>query len=785
MHDDALYLVQRKAIPETRGFADSPFAKAAETIAAISGRAKTVVDVLHHQAFRHHAEALRQYLVHRLGDVARGDRALAELRAWVATEPTEALVAPPGIRAQLYRRARDHAQKILVSEGPPPASARQALPYKVTPGRELTHGLLQALRLGLPDELAELLELRYARDLSPEELAYVLDAAPAAIEASLAEATARVERLLSPRGLRERGCARVIVDALALAPATAERASSAEGDEAWEPLPPGTVIGGRYSVVSRVVSGAFGDVYRADDTEVPGHVVALKLLHHAAYGEEARQAALRELRLIASVFHPSVVQFKDHGWYDGRLWFVMPWYEGETLDRRIERAPLTRGEALRIFEPLARALAAMHAAGIRHQDVKPDNIFLARLPGESEDDVLPVLLDLGVAATEAEMVVAGTPTYFAPEVAARFTGKLDAPPITLKTDVFSLALALRNALEPTTKEEVRAGAVEAFIAERTERAPAAPSARELRFLGAAFKRWMALDPGERPSAEALAEELQILIRPEVRRRRRKALFAVVAPIVAIAVTVFVVAVSVLQSRARERAAEAEEARAAAATLREDLSASEERERALEARRRAMVERYERSRSSLQDIAGDLVATQDDLTRARAQIASLDRERGTLREQLAAEREQARKTAATLETTRRSLADAEARITRLEEEAAATARELDDRGRRLADATERLAAVTERLAATEAESTRMRGELAAAEGRLSGEQARAARLEQGLADAEAARARAESALADAERRLAQRRPPPSDAPGASSEPPSDAPPAPEPPPDVTP
>src|SRR5690606_26644794 len=156
----------------------------------------------------------------------------------------------------------------------------------------------------------------------------------------------------------------------------------------------------------------------AKDTEVPGHVVALKLLHQPACSADARQAALRELHHIAAVFHPSVVQFKDHGWHEGRLWFVMPWYEGETLESRLQRGSLSRAEARRIFEPLARALAAMHAVGIRHQDIKPDNIFLARVDGDGS--VLPVLIDLGVAAKEAEMVVAGTPTYFAPEVAAQF-----------------------------------------------------------------------------------------------------------------------------------------------------------------------------------------------------------------------------------------------------------------------------------------------------------------------------------------------------------------------------
>ncbi len=755
MHSDAMYLVVRKPLPTLGLAGPTPFERAAETIAAWAGRPKTVVDVMHQRAVRHHAEALRQYLVLRLGDVAVGERALAEVRALVATEPTPALVAPPGVRAQLFRRARTHALGILAREGAASPSARQDLPYRIAPGRELSHALLQAIRVGLPEELSELLELRFARELGVEEVAFVVDAPVERVEADLAEAVARLEGLVRGRPAKERRIAELVVDALALIPAT--NRDSTEATEGWEPLPVGTIIGGRYATAQRVGSGAFGDVYRANDTEVPGHVVALKLLHNAAYGDEARQAALRELRLIASVFHPSVVQFKDHGWHEGRLWFVMPWYEGETLERRIERDPLSRQEALTVFEPLARALAAMHAAGVRHQDVKPDNVFLAQLPGSGGGRVLPVLLDLGVAATEAEIVVAGTPTYFAPEVAAQFTGKQGGPPITLKADVFSLALALRNALEPHTKEEVRGGAVEAFIAERAERPPAPPSDPALRFLAPSFRRWLSLDPDERPTAQEFAAELEVLVLPERRRRRRKALLATIMPVVALAATLIVATVAVLGERARRRAEEAAEARAAAATLREDLDASEDRARALEERAQAVAASYEQSRSSLEDIAADLVAAQDALARARHQSSTLEAERATLREELAVLRRQAETAGRQLASSRNEVEAQRARVARLESDLAGTSRSLAVRS-------EQLAAAQQRLNDAEANESRYRAEVATQSARLAGEQARAARLEEALAGAEAARARAETALARAERARGEAQAEPSGAEG---------------------
>ena len=150
-----------------------------------------------------------------------------------------------------------------------------------------------------------------------------------------------------------------------------------------------------------------------------------------------------------------------------------------------------RREAREIFEPLAEALATMHRAGVRHQDVKPENVFLANLDpddatasaGVARSAILPVLLDLGVAAKDAELVLAGTPAYFAPEVAARFAGVPDPPPVGPKADVFSLALTLRHALDPSPREDVaarRGRRVRRRSARRTRRS--CPTRRDLRDL---------------------------------------------------------------------------------------------------------------------------------------------------------------------------------------------------------------------------------------------------------------------------------------------------------------
>jgi serine/threonine protein kinase len=500
---------------------------AAESIALASCVHETVADVVFQRALKHYTEGLRQYLAIRLRSTSAAEQALHVLRTRLSQWTAEALLSAPGPRAHLYRLAREIARERRVRT----TGTRDDLTW-LPAADNAPHGYLVALsrvRRELEAEAAELLELRYARELTPEELSYVLDIGVEQIVTGLERAAGQAYAILGKAPPSRLGGLRgALQEAFALAPAS-EPAGLEDGTQA---LPPGTMIAERYVIQERVGEGSFGDVYRARDADVPGHVIALKLLHKPATSEESRKTALRELRLIASVFHPSVVDFKDHGWYQDRLWFVMPWYEGETLEERIKRSPLSREEARDIFVPLAQALATMHAAGIRHQDIKPDNIFLARI-GEVASErqrILPVLIDLGVAAKEAEMIVAGTPLYFPPEIAAQYAGKAERPAVTAKADVFSLALSLRNALEPSTQEEVPGTAIEAFIAYRADCPPAGPTSRQLHYLAPFFERWLARDPQARPSSEQFAQELQVLTRPERQRERRKAVMRWAAPI---------------------------------------------------------------------------------------------------------------------------------------------------------------------------------------------------------------------------------------------------------------
>ena len=265
----------------------------------------------------------------------------------------------------------------------------------------------------------------------------------------------------------------------------------------------GSVLLERFELLSLLGVGSFGAVYRASDQQISHHQVAIKLLHNPAASEADKESALRELTLIASVSHPSVVQFKDYGWHDGRLWFAMPWYRGHTLAERLEGLaepgvdpePMKRSEAQPIFERIARGLAALHEVGIYHHDIKPENVFLADIAGFTGG--LPVLLDLGIAAKRGEKPKGLTLEYAAPETAMAALGETPPQPIGAAADVFSLALVLRNALDPATKPAMDADNPLAILQSRANQPIAPPSSRDLKYLKPYFTRWLSLDPTER------------------------------------------------------------------------------------------------------------------------------------------------------------------------------------------------------------------------------------------------------------------------------------------------
>ena len=761
-------------VPPSVSSRSSALSVAARSIIAQQTVPGSLAELMHARAVDHYGEGLEQYLALRLGKTCRATEAMEHLREVIRAVPAADLSKAPGPRARLFRTAREIAKRTLAREGAAALADRAALPWSPPPTSSPgARESVQRLRAMLSDQDAEVLELRHARELDIAELSFVLNSTPTDIKARITRAATAARKILDELPPVDRDTLKsFLVSAFTLETDSKPRRVY----DSFEPLEPGDVVGGRYCIEKRVGLGAFGDVYRAQDTEVPGHIIALKLLHRPALSDVARARAMREVHLIASVFHPSVVQFKDHGWLDRRLWFVMPWYEGETLETRMERGAVTRAEAQAIFEPLAHAVATLHAAGIRHQDIKPENIFLTRIRGfaGAEEQLLPILLDLGVAAKEAEMVVAGTPTYFAPEVAAQFADNDNAPAITMRADVFALALSLRNALEPGTQEQVKGGAVDAFIKRRARVTPSSPEARELRYLEKSFERWLHADADERPSATDFAEELSVLSLPETKRARRRAFTRTVAPIALALALLSAGAIHISRERAAMHQDRAERALTAAEGLREDLSASEARGRELASNVDAIRNDYARSRLSRQELAQRLQTSDTALQAARTRVEEEERRHRRLREELDDSLSEVRRLTGAVQEAEASLSTERDRVRAREtalqglrsdlnsaREATQTANRRSERlSSSLNDAEQR-----EQSASTRA--AQLEGQLRTENARLSAERAKSERLEREVADAISSHAVAQSEIARLRRMLPRR--PPASAPSGSAEP----------------
>ena len=293
---------------------------------------------------------------------------------------------------------------------------------------------------------------------------------------------------------------------------------STDGEAGVAPVLPqiGEIIGVHYRLVRLLGEGMFGKVYAAQRVDVPEHQVALKLVPRSVY---AGRNVERELVMLATVGHPHVVQLKDHGTTDDYVWFTMPIYEGETLGARLMRGPLSLREAHDTLLAIARGLESLHSAGLRHQDIKPDNIYLAVFAGR----VHPILLDLGVAAEREAMFVAGTALYASPEQFLSLMGTPGTIPLSEKMDTYCMGTTLLMSLvgldgfpgQGATEAEEIAAAHEARAKQ-----PLAPGAlpeltgRPRALLEQALCRWMALDPEARPSMTGFAEELDVLLEPE-------------------------------------------------------------------------------------------------------------------------------------------------------------------------------------------------------------------------------------------------------------------------------
>ena len=216
-----------------------------------------------------------------------------------------------------------------------------------------------------------------------------------------------------------------------------------DDDESPLPIPPGTILAGKFRVVRRLGFGGMGSVYEVEH-EITKHRRALKLMH-PGFAARAEHVArfLREASAAGRIGNPHIAETFDAGKLDsGEPYIVMELLAGQPLSDLIEtRGQLGFGEAISLTLQAAEGIEAAHAAGIVHRDLKPENVFVCAGRGP-----FVKILDFGISKFDPEKTgdsrltvdgtTMGTPTHMSPE---QIRGQTD---IDGRTDVYALGLVL-------------------------------------------------------------------------------------------------------------------------------------------------------------------------------------------------------------------------------------------------------------------------------------------------------------------------------------------------------
>ena len=264
------------------------------------------------------------------------------------------------------------------------------------------------------------------------------------------------------------------------------------------------VVADRYQILGLLGAGGMGTVYRARDTVLDEHV-AIKVLHREYTGSELAMARFRqEVKLARRVTHRNVARTFDIGEHAGDAYLTMEYVDGASLARRLQdRGALDLADALRVAAAIADGLAAAHAVGVVHRDLKPDNVLLA-------GDGRVVLTDFGIAhsrTAEPEApgrgMLLGTPAYMAPE-------QVQGRELDDRADIYALGLVVHELLtgdrvwpgdDPLTVAVARLTASPPDLRER----PGVPDA-----LAELVARCLARAAGDRPGAADVAAALHAL-----------------------------------------------------------------------------------------------------------------------------------------------------------------------------------------------------------------------------------------------------------------------------------
>jgi tetratricopeptide (TPR) repeat protein/predicted Ser/Thr protein kinase len=263
----------------------------------------------------------------------------------------------------------------------------------------------------------------------------------------------------------------------------------------------------RYLLLDQLGAGGMGVVWSAYDRRLD-RKVALKLLRDSYLGAESQERLAREAKAMARLAHPNVVPVFDVGEREGRTFLAMELVDGQSLSEWL-RERRTWQEIVAMFRGAARGLAAAHAAGLVHRDVKPGNILVGK-------DGRPRVADFGVSRAESvanstrpeggavitveTAGLVGSPAYMAPE-------QLRGDTVDARCDQFGLCVALHEALSGT--RPFLADTVETRLTEIAHGPP--PLTGDVpEWLRRVVMRGLAADADARfPSMSALADALAL------------------------------------------------------------------------------------------------------------------------------------------------------------------------------------------------------------------------------------------------------------------------------------
>lgn len=195
---------------------------------------------------------------------------------------------------------------------------------------------------------------------------------------------------------------------------------------------------GPYQIQEMIGKGGMGVVYKAYDSRLNRHVAIKFPPSFWSVSNLTKNRFLHEARLAASLDHPNICTIYEAGELDGgTLYMVMAFYQGETLQQRLEQSPLDLDEAIDFIIQIARGLEAAHKQGLIHRDIKPANIFI------SNEGTLKIL-DFGIAMSADDGITfseyqPGTAAYMSPEQANGYY-------VNHKTDLWSIGVIFHEML---------------------------------------------------------------------------------------------------------------------------------------------------------------------------------------------------------------------------------------------------------------------------------------------------------------------------------------------------